>query len=93
MVRHNNSAEKSLYEPLQNGKIQFIQSKNMTVRGMAYNIVYNKRNSKFMGESFQDYSWMQYLEADFPYRKSASLWDALALGLRCNLARPLWYTH
>ena len=46
MVRHNNSAEKSLCEPLQNGKIQFIQSKNMTVRGMAYNIVNNKRNSK-----------------------------------------------
>ena len=25
-----------------------------------------------MGESFQDYSWIQDFEADFPYRKSAS---------------------
>ena len=25
-----------------------------------------------MGGSFQDYSWIQGFEADFPYRKSAS---------------------
>ena len=39
-------------------KSNLILSKNMTDRGMAYYIVYNQRNSKTMGESFQDYSWI-----------------------------------